>query len=68
MRHKRNPGAPLPPLRKFLGGIIFVGALILLMLLWRGIEMITDWFWFQEVGFEKLFSITILTQLQVAAI
>ncbi|MDI6756035.1 MAG: hypothetical protein QME78_16820 [Thermodesulfobacteriota bacterium] len=54
MRQKRTPGAPLPPLRNFLRGIIFVGALILLMLLWRGIEMITDWFWFQEVGFEKL--------------
>jgi len=38
------------------------------MLLWRGIEVITDWFWFQEVGYESIFSVTFLTQMKVAAL
>ncbi len=38
------------------------------MLLWRAIEVITDWFWFQEVGYESIFSVTFLTQMKVAAL
>jgi len=38
------------------------------MLLWRGIEILTDWFWFQEVGYEVIFKVTFLTQMKVAAL
>lgn len=68
MSPKKTPGAQIPPLRRAMGVILFISALVLLMTLWRGIEMITDWFWFQEVGYEKIFSVTVLTQLKVAAI
>ena len=49
----------------FVGGIsaiLFIAAILLLMLLWQGIEMITDWFWFQEVGYEKVFTVTFFTR------
>jgi hypothetical protein len=58
MSPKRTPGSPVPPVRSAMGVIIFIGALLLLMLLWRGIEIITDWYWFQEVGYERVFSVT----------
>jgi uncharacterized membrane protein (UPF0182 family) len=38
------------------------------MLLWRGIEIITDWYWFQEVGYENIFTVTFFTQMKVAAL
>ena len=68
MSPRGNPGAPIPPLRSAMGIILFIGAIILLTLAWRGIEMLTDWWWFQEVGFERVFSVTFLTQLKVGAI
>ena len=68
MSTKRTPGSPVPPVRSAIGVIIFITALLLLMLLWRGIEVITDWFWFQEVGYESIFSVTFLTQMKVAAL
>jgi hypothetical protein len=51
-----------------MGIIIFVIGLLLLMLLWRGIEMITDWYWFQEVRYEKVFLVTFLTQIKVGVL
>ena len=68
MSPKRTPGAPVPPVRSAMGIIIFIAVLLLLMLLWRGIEVITDWYWFQEVGYENVFTVTFLTQMKVAAI
>ncbi len=68
MSTKRTPGSPVPPVRSAIGVIIFITALLLLMLLWRAIEVITDWFWFQEVGYESIFSVTFLTQMKVAAL
>ena len=68
MSTKRTPGSPVPPVRSAIGVIIIITALLLLMLLWRGIEVITDWFWFQEVGYESIFSVTFLTQMKVAAL
>jgi uncharacterized membrane protein (UPF0182 family) len=65
MSPRRTPGSPVPPVRSALGIIIFITALVLLMLLWRGIEMITDWYWFQEVGFQNVFLVTFLTQMKV---
>ena len=30
--------------------------------------MVTDWYWFQEMGYENVFTVTFLTQMKVAAI
>ncbi len=68
MSTKRTPGNPVPPIRSAMGVIIFIGALLLLMLLWRGIEIITDWYWFQELGYENVFTVTFFTQMKVAAL
>ena len=68
MSTKRTPGSPVPPVRSAIGIIIFITVMLLLMLFWRGIEMITDWFWFQEVGYENVFLVTFLTQMKVAAL
>jgi uncharacterized membrane protein (UPF0182 family) len=48
-----------------MGGILFIAVLILLMLVWRAMELITDWFWFQEVGYEIIFTTTFTNQLKV---
>ena len=68
MSPKRTPGTPIPPMRSAMGIIFFIGVLLVLMLLWRGIEVVTDWYWFQEVGYENVFTITFLTQLKVAGL
>lgn len=60
------PKNPASPFRSALGAIIFIAVLILLTLFWRSIELIADWYWFQEVGFERVFTVTFYTQLKVA--
>ena len=67
MSASRSPGKPPSPTRSAMGGILFVALLLLLMLLWRGVEVLADWLWFQEVGYETIFSVTFLTQMKVAA-
>src|SRR4030043_349749 len=68
MSPKKSPGAPIPPLRSAMGAIFFIAVMVLLMLIWKSIEMVTDWFWFQELGYESIFSVTFLSQLKVAAL
>ena len=68
MSPRGNPGTPFPPLRSAMGIMLFFAAIVLLSLFWRGIEMLTDWWWFQEVGYENVFWITFLTQMKVAAL
>ena len=51
-----------------MGIILFIAAIVFLTLIWRGIELLTDWWWFQEVGYESVFSVTFLTQMKVAAL
>jgi uncharacterized membrane protein (UPF0182 family) len=68
MSPRRPPGTPLHPLRSAMVAVFFVCALILLTLLWRGMEVITDWYWFQGVGYESVFTITFFTQIKVAAL
>ena len=45
---------------------MFVILFVAFLLVWRMTDLITDWFWFQEVGYEKVFTITLLAQLAVA--
>ncbi len=66
MSASRPPGKPPSPARSAIGGILFVAAILVLMLLWRGVEMIADWLWFQEVGYQIIFTVTFLTQMKVA--
>jgi uncharacterized membrane protein (UPF0182 family) len=68
MSPKRAPGSPPSPIRSAMRGILFVVVLLALMILWRGVELIADWFWFQEVGYEVIFSVTFLNQMKIAAI
>ena len=68
MSPRGNPGTPIPPLRSAMGIMLFFAAIVLLSLFWRGIEMLTDWWWFQEVGYENVFWVTFLTQMKVAAL
>jgi len=68
MATQGNPRTPIPPLRSIIGIILFFAAIVLLTLIWRGVEMLTDWWWFQEVGYESVFWITFLTQMKMAAL
>ncbi|MBM4272127.1 MAG: UPF0182 family protein [Deltaproteobacteria bacterium] len=52
-------------LRAFFFFVIVFG---LLIIFFKGIRLITDWFWFREVGYENVFYITILAKLKIAAL
>ncbi len=56
------------PMRNARGFIFFMIVMVALFIFWRAVDMIADWFWFQEVRYENVFSITLLTQIQVGAI
>lgn len=68
MSTQRGPGTPPSPIRGAMGGVLFIAVIMILMLAWRGIELIADWYWFKEVGREVVFSVTFLNQIKVAAI
>jgi uncharacterized membrane protein (UPF0182 family) len=55
-------------MRSAMGGILFIAILFLLMVLWRGIELLADWLWFQRVGYDTIFSVSFITQMKVAAL
>jgi uncharacterized membrane protein (UPF0182 family) len=68
MSTPRSQGMPPSPMRGAMGGILFIAVIMILMLFWRGIQLIADWFWFQEVGKEVIFTVTFLTQMKVAGL
>jgi uncharacterized protein len=47
---------------------IILSALLFLIILFSSqvVELITDWLWFQEVGYENVFTITLWAQLKMA--
>ncbi len=50
-------------------GLVFIiSAALILMIFWRMIGFITDWFWFQEVGYQGVFLKTLYTRLQTGAV
>jgi uncharacterized membrane protein (UPF0182 family) len=59
---------PKSQARQMRGIIFVVGALILLTLFLRIIGMITEWFWFQEVGYQRVFSVTLLAKIKSGAL
>ncbi|MBU1184916.1 MAG: UPF0182 family protein [Proteobacteria bacterium] len=44
--------------------ILFIAALVLLVVFLRIIGLITDWFWFQEVGYQQIFTVTLLAKIK----
>jgi len=47
--------------------IILAGILFLIILFSsQAVELITDWLWFREVGYENVFTITLWAQLKMA--
>ena len=66
--HPRQSRNPDPSPTQHHGNHPFFAAIVLLSLVWRGVEMLTDWWWFQEVGYESVFWITFLTQMKMAAL
>ncbi|MEI7672378.1 MAG: UPF0182 family protein, partial [Deltaproteobacteria bacterium] len=59
---------PQPQARQMKGVFLFIAALVLFMLLTQIIGMITEWFWFQEVGYQTIFSVTLLAKLKTGAL
>jgi len=50
------------------GMIIFVAALVLFIIFLRIIGLITDWLWFQEVGYQTIFTVTLLAKIKTGAL
>ncbi len=46
--------------------ILLIG--LLLMVAWRVVYLLTDWFWFIEVGYENVFKTTIMAELSASAL
>jgi hypothetical protein len=60
----------LPHLRlqNLKGLILFIVVIAALTVSLQFIMIITDWFWFQEVGYQRVFYITLLAKLKMAAL
>jgi hypothetical protein len=46
-------------------GIVLIVLFALFLLGWQAVGLVTDWFWFQEVGYEQVFSVTLRSQIMV---
>ncbi len=57
-----------PQARPMRGMIVFVAALVLFIIFLRIIGLITDWFWFQEVGYQTIFTVTLLAKIKTGAL
>ena len=61
----RTPHAQPKPMK---GMIVVIAALALLALFFRIIGLITEWFWFQEVGYQTIFTVTLMAKLKAGAL
>lgn len=59
---------PHPQIRQMKGMLLFISVMVLLTLFLRVIGLITDWFWFQEVGYTQVFTVTLLAKIKTAAL
>jgi len=50
------------------GMILFIVVFGLIVFFWRIVGLVTDWFWFQEVGYESVFSVTLWAQIKTALV
>ncbi|WP_367358960.1 UPF0182 family protein [Syntrophus sp. (in: bacteria)] len=63
------PGLKVPSTgtRSYKGLIFFLAAFIGISFFWQIIRLLTDWFWFQEVGYEPIFTVTLWSSIASAA-
>ena len=54
--------------RPMRGMIVFIALLVLLIVFMRIIGLITEWFWFQEVGYQTIFTVTLLAKIKAGAL
>ena len=59
---------PQPRVQNFRGLALFTSVFVVLFILWQAIGFVVDWYWFKEVGYEIVFSVTVLTQLKLAVL
>jgi hypothetical protein len=48
--------------------LIFVAAFALLIAILRLVGLLTEWFWFQEVGYQTIFTTTLLAKIKTGAL
>ena len=59
---------PRKPAKGSGGLFVFIIIMVLIAFSWHAVRLITDWFWFQEVGYEQVFTVTLMSQLLVAVL
>ncbi|HYA13701.1 MAG TPA: UPF0182 family protein [Syntrophales bacterium] len=57
-----------PRLQNIKGLILFIVIIGILAVSLQFVVLITDWFWFQEVGYQNIFYTTLLTKIKTAAL
>jgi uncharacterized membrane protein (UPF0182 family) len=50
------------------GILLFVIVFGVMVFLWRIVGLVADWFWFQEVGYESVFAVTLWAQIKTALV
>ncbi|MCX5818691.1 MAG: UPF0182 family protein [Deltaproteobacteria bacterium] len=59
---------PQSQMRQMKGVILFIAVMVLLVIFLRIIGLITEWFWFQEVGYQTIFTVTLLAKIKTGAL
>jgi uncharacterized membrane protein (UPF0182 family) len=60
-----KPHAQPKPMK---GIIIAISALVLFTIFLRIVGLITEWFWFQEVGYQTIFTVTLLAKIKTGTL
>ncbi|MBN1380332.1 MAG: UPF0182 family protein [Deltaproteobacteria bacterium] len=59
-----NQEQPKTPMQGGKGMIIFIIVFILMLFSWQIINLVTNWYWFQEVGYQTVFSVSLLAKIK----
>ena len=59
---------PQSQMRQMKGVIFFIAGMVLMTAFLRIIGLITEWFWFEEVGYQTVFTVTLLTKIKTGAL
>jgi uncharacterized membrane protein (UPF0182 family) len=54
--------------RSYKGLILFLTAFLGITFFWQFITLLTDWFWFQEVGYEQVFLVSLWSKIMAAIV
>ena len=57
-----------PPTRNPKGILIFIILAVLFFGFWQTTSLVADWLWFQEVGYESVFTVSLFAQMKAAAL